>query len=140
MAGTRSARHPKAVEPKEESNPQVEPEPTKAVSKAEAVRQALANGLDGLDDIAGFIRSKHGIEMPRPQLSAYRSQQKARERSGSTATKRGRKQKTAVEGYLAPPKIVPTGDGDLLDAMEAMKPLVARLGVDKVKRLVDLLG
>ena len=46
----------------------------------------------------------------------------------------------AVEGYLAPSKIDAIGDGDLLDALEKMKPLVASLGPDKVKRIVDLLG
>jgi hypothetical protein len=48
----------------------------------------------------------------------------------------------AVEGYLAPPP-KPRGSGgepDILEAMEAMKPLVASLGADKVKRIVDLLG
>ena len=33
-----------------------------------------------------------------------------------------------------------SGDGDLLEALEAMKPLVASMGAEKVKRLVDLLG
>ena len=62
------------------------------------------------------------------------------------AAKPGRKPKAApsqaVEGYLsAPPKQRGTGaEPDLLDAMEAMKPLVASLGADKVKRIVDLLG
>lgn len=47
----------------------------------------------------------------------------------------------AVEGYLAPPPQHPaSGETDLLDAMEAMKPLVASLGKEQVKRIVDLLG
>jgi hypothetical protein len=46
----------------------------------------------------------------------------------------------AGEGYLAPPKIEAKGDVDLIEALEAMKPLVASLGAEKVKRLVDLLG
>jgi hypothetical protein len=47
-----------------------------SISKAEAVRQALSLGLDSLDDIAGFLKSRHGIEMPRPQISAYKAQAK----------------------------------------------------------------
>jgi hypothetical protein len=35
---------------------------------------------------------------------------------------------------------VPTGEGDLLDAMAAMKPLIASLGPEKVKKIVDLLS
>ena len=51
------------------------------------------------------------------------------------------KPKAAVEGYLAPP-LKPSADGEaaLLAAMEAMKPLVAALGADKVKRIADLLS
>ena len=33
-----------------------------------------------------------------------------------------------------------TGGSELLDAMEAMKPLVGSLGKEQVKRIVDLLG
>ena len=32
------------------------------------------------------------------------------------------------------------GEADLLKMMEAMKPLVANLGADKLKRIVNLLG
>jgi len=39
-----------------------------------------------------------------------------------------------------PPKVVPTGDGDLLDALATMKPLIAHYGAEKVKKMVDLLG
>lgn len=57
--------------------------------------------------------------------------------------KPGRRPKTAapaVEGNLAPPPPAPTGGSDLPDAIEAIKPLVARLGEEQVKRIVDLLG
>lgn len=129
--------------PKSESETAESVGPTKTVSKAEAVRQALAQGLDELDDITGFLKSQFGIEMPRQQISTYKAQLKARAaKKGSKATgKPGRKPKAAVEGYLAPPSRKPTqGEGDLLAAMEAMKPLVEALGADKVHRLVDLLG
>jgi hypothetical protein len=49
-----------------------------SVSKAEAVRQALAQGLDSLDDIAGFLKNRHGIEMPRSQISTYKARSKRR--------------------------------------------------------------
>ena len=79
--------------------------------------------------------------MSKPHFSAVKSQLKKREGGGAAPKGRpGRKPEAAVEGYLAPPKVVPTGEGDLLEALEAMKPLVARLGVEKVKRIVDLPG
>ena len=47
-----------------------------------------------------------------------------------------------VEGYIAPPPRQPaTGSRpDLLEFLEALKPLVVSLGVEKVKRLAELLG
>jgi hypothetical protein len=39
-----------------------------------------------------------------------------------------------------PPKLVLAGDGDLLDALEKMKPLVTSPGVEKVKRIAELMG
>jgi hypothetical protein len=32
------------------------------------------------------------------------------------------------------------GDADLIESLETLKPLVAQFGVEKVRRLVDLLG
>lgn len=106
-----------------------------AISKAEAVRQALSAGMDRPADGVEFIKAHYGIEIENQTFSTYKAQQKAR-----AAKKEVAKPKAAVEGYLAPPKIEAAGDGDLLGAMEAMKPLVASLGADKVKRIVDLLG
>ena len=101
-------------------------------------REAIAAGMETPDDAVEFIRKKFGIEMSKPHFSAVKAQEK--KKTMSAPAKRGRKPKAAVEGYLAPPKIVPTGEGDLLDAIEAMKPLVASLGVEKVKRIAELLG
>jgi len=62
----------------------------------------------------------------------------AKKKAGESAPKGKPGRKPKVEGAVAPPK--PAGEGDLLDAIEAMKPLIASLGADKVHRLVDLLG
>ena len=109
----------KAQKPGHESN---------GISKAQAVRNAMAEGLESLDDIEGFLKSRHGIEMPRQQLSAYKSQAKARESAGN---------ETAPKAAAKPTS---GNDGDLLDALEAIKPLVEKLGAEKVRRLVDLLS
>lgn len=149
---------PKYVEPEGESQelpeeePDIEAEETggKAISKAAAVRDALEQGEDGPEDGVAYIKKIHGIEMTRQSFSSYKAQEKARQakKSGKPApaaeAKPGRKPKAAspaAEGYLAPPpKPTPAGGSDLLDAMEAMKPLVASLGKEQVKRIVDLLG
>ena len=61
-------------------------------------------------------------------------------------TKRGRRPKQeagrSVEGTQAPPprQQPAAGEADVLDTLEALKPLIAQHGADKLKRLVDLLG
>lgn len=130
---------PKKTTPTESTPTQ--PEVATTVTKTEAVRQALAEGLDSPGDIAAFAKAKYGLEIPKPQVSAYKAQAKKKAADGSSNGKPGRKPKASVEDYLAPPpKLAPTGDGDLLDALEAMKPLVANLGKERVHRLVELLG
>ena len=114
-----------------------EAEAIKPISGAQAVRNALAEGLTEIDDIDNFVRTQYGKEIPRQQISAYKSQ--ANKKSGEGPARRGRRPKAAVEGYLAPP-IVPKGDGDLIDALRALKPLVAKVGVEKVKELAELLS
>ena len=116
------------------------PQDKGSIAKNEAARQAIAAGLESPEEATEFIRKKFGIEMSKPHFSAVKSQLKKREGGAKPKGRSGRKPKATVEGYLAPPpKVVPTREGDLLDAMEAMKPLIASLGPEKVKRIVDLL-
>jgi hypothetical protein len=115
------------------------------MTKAEAVRRALAAGKDSPSEGVPYIRKEFRIEIAPQMFSAYKAQAKAREakQPGAPKGRPGRKPRAAVEGYLAPPpppKIEPTGEGDLLDALKAIKPLIAQYGADKVKQMVDLLG
>ena len=107
-----------------------------SISKAAAVRQALAEGFESLDDIAAFIKTEHGIEIPRPQLSAYKAQARAREQKTHTGSKPSKAQ-TPI------PKAVKHGGGaetDLIEAMETLKPYVNEHGAERLKRIIDLLG
>lgn len=104
------------------------------VSKAQAVRDALAEGIEGLGEIEEFLRSRYGLEMSRPMISSYKSQAQARR---SKVAKGPRE----AAGVRKPRKS--SGDAaeaDLIEALEALKPLVAAVGAEKVKRLADLLG
>lgn len=123
-----------AVEP--EPVEEASTEPTANISNAQGVRNAMAAGLEDIGDIDDFLRTEYGKEVPRQQISAYKSQ--ARRKAGEAPT-RGRRPKAAVEGYLAPPARS-TRDGDLIEALQALKPLVAKVGVDNVKKLADLLS
>lgn len=149
MARIRSRLEP--IEPEDRSQEveveEAEPDDPEApaVSKAEAVRQALAAGAESPGDGVEFIREEFGIEITKPHFSATKSVLK--KRGGAAPSKPGRKPKSGrpasrgVEGYLAPPpKQGGTPGADILGAMESLKPLIAELGAERVKRIVDLLG
>jgi hypothetical protein len=139
----------KQVEPKDETQEagEAQPRPSaepggKAVSKAEAARAAIAGGVESPTEAVEFIKKTFGIELSPQHFSSIKFQLK--KSGGQVATgKRGRRPKSAqpVEGYLAPPPKPPApGGGHLLDSLESLKPLIAEYGVDRVKRMVDLLG
>jgi hypothetical protein len=133
-------RPKKAAKPAEVEAASVELKPS--VSKAEGVRQALAAGKEMPDEGVAYLLDKYGIVMDRQTFSSNKSQEKAREAKKAEAApkgKPGRKPKAAVEGYLAPPPKTRSND-DLLGTLEALKPLLASHGADKMHRLVDLLG
>ena len=127
----------KSKSPTPEPKPVEESPSEGSVSNAQAVRDAMSAGCEKIDDIDAYVRENYGKDIPRQQISAYKSQ--TLKKSGQVPGKRGRRPKAAVEGYLAPP-VVPKGDGDLIDALRALKPLVAKVGVDKVKELAELLS
>lgn len=132
------------IEPEEESqeppDPEFEPKtppPTKTISKVEAVRRALEGGFESPDSGTDYIRDAFGIEVTKQHFSATKSQLKSKAGAVPKA-KPGRKPR-ATSDFTAPPPPIEDGS-ELLDAMEAMKPLVASLGKEQVKRIVDLLG
>ena len=104
-------------------------------SKANAARAALAAGHEGPQQAVSFIQKEFGVIMSPQHFSAVKSL--LRKKAGSPS----RRKSTGIEGYLAPPPQPSRGtEGELLDMMETMKPLIALYGADKVKRIVDLLG
>jgi hypothetical protein len=156
MARARTARQAQPVEPEDESQEQPEEEApernepkaaakAEIVSKADATRAALKEGIEGPQEAVAFIRKRFGIEMAPQHFSAVKSQIKKREGSGAPKGKPGRKPKSAAkqaaESYLAPPpKQRSSGEADLIESLEPLKPLITQYGPDKIKRLVDLLG
>src|SRR4051794_25407601 len=89
MGRPRKHPAPAAIEPEEASRalPDEEPDSEEdepvaggkpAISKADAVREALAQGKDGSEEGTDYIRSQYGIEMTRQMFSSYKTQEKAR--------------------------------------------------------------
>lgn len=120
----------------------------KKVSKTQAVREALRAGFEMPTEGTDFIRDRFGIVMDNQRFSTVKSNLKKRESEGGAGKPRGkpgRKKRetvpTVAESGDSTSRSQPTnGEADLLTAIEAMKPLVASLGVEKVKRIAELLG
>lgn len=136
MARVRIARHPKPADTEPQQANPTEDSPER-ITKSEAVRRAIAAGAEQPADGVPFIKTHFGLDISPMHFSAVKAGDKKKE---AIKAKPGRKPK-AIEGYLAPPaKPKGIGEGDLIAAIEAIKPLVAQHGADKVKRLVDVLA
>lgn len=124
------ARKSKSEKP-EVSSP-VEPEG--GMNKTEAARQALLAGKESPVEAVAFIRQRFAIEMSPQHFSATKSLIRKKERETTPPVTARR---TPVRQEDARPN---NGDTGVMEAMEAIKPLIATLGAEKVKRIVDLLG
>ncbi len=103
------------------SKPTVASTRPETVSKAEAVRRALAEGIDSPGEIARFAKTKYGLDIPVPQASSYKSQIKSRQN----------KQRMPTAAKV-------TTKSDVIADIEAVKHLVEKLGAEPVRRLVKL--
>ncbi len=106
--------------------------PPGAISKSEAVRRALAEGIDQPADGVAYIKSQFGIEMGPPHFSAVKSAHLKKQGEPTVNTR--------FQKADASPKEPVSGERELINSLETLKPLIAQYGADKVKRLVDLLG
>lgn len=146
MAKKAASKHVEPeYEPQGTSESELQTSPRGTVSKAEAVRAAIDAGMKSPTDGIAYAMKHFGIAVTKPHFSAIKSNYKKTGGVKAPKGKPGRKPKAAVshsvEGYLAPPpKQRSGGEGDLLETLETLKPLIASHGADKLKRLVDLLG
>lgn len=155
MGRPKTSHKPQPVEPEDESQetPEIEtPDEVtvtksrgRKVSKTDAVRAALQAGADMPEEGVAFVKRHYDIEMTRQRFSTTKSKIKADAETKSAATSprvsRKRSGSTEVASTLSPaPTPSIPAEADLLRAMETMKPLIATLGAEKVKRIVDLLG
>jgi hypothetical protein len=106
--------------------------PLSANSQMDAVRQAL--GVLGYDAkppaLDGFIRDKFGMSIKPNMISSYKSQLKAKRKKG-----RGRPPGPAANGATKE-----VGGNVNLKDLQELKTLAGRLGVEKLRKLVDYLA
>jgi membrane-associated protease RseP (regulator of RpoE activity) len=110
-----------------------DPTATATISKADAVRAALAEGKDSPEEGVEFIKTKYGIEMTKPTFSSYKAQDKARKAK-------------AGNGKPAPaaprPKPVAASSnghaGNPAELAREVKALVEKFGAVAVKEMTDV--
>ena len=139
----------KSVEPEEEVLAMIVEEDLteesgsgKAMSKAEAARQAIASGYAGPQEGSAYIKQAFGMDVSPQHFSAIKSNMK---KSSGTKTapksqpsaKRGRPVGSGLAHHPTPAKS--TDSFDVLLTLEALKPLLAEHGAENLKRMVDLL-
>lgn len=147
---------PVEVEPAADPAPADEGEPAAAagpatgdgkISKMEAVRRTLAEGVESPTDGVSFIKERFGLEVNASMFGAYKSQLKAKERAGVGQGKPGRKpgnkpgRKPGAAGAKPGPQpgaVAAPAAGNPLEAARQVKELVERYGAETVKGLADM--
>jgi hypothetical protein len=105
-------------------------------TKVEAVRRALAEGVDSPTEGVAFIKEHFGLEVSPGMFSAYKSQM--RSKKGKPGRKPGRKPKSeSGTASAAGVSKAPTTD-NLVGAVATVQQLVQQLGAETVRGLVDL--
>ena len=107
------------------------------MTKAGAARAALANGIMVPRQASAYIKQKYDIDISPQQFSAEKSRLKLR--SGGSIPASGSNSSGYSGENFSGQFSTFSGEADLLQALEIMKPLIHQLGADKVKRMVDLL-
>jgi hypothetical protein len=105
------------------------------VKKVDAVRAALAEGFTEPDDAVAFIKQRFGIDLPKPQFSSYKSQEKSKKRAGQSGMNaRGVRFRAAT----ATPAASAASDIGIVADLAAVKRLVEKLGAGPVRDMVGL--
>ncbi len=108
------------------------------VSKAEAVRRTIKDGVVKPIEAVAYIKEKFGIDMSAAMFSSYKSSE-AKKAGGGTAGPVGRPGRPAGRPALHARPVAANGSGPA-EAAEAVKLLVDQYGPDEVKKLADLFG
>jgi hypothetical protein len=106
--------------------------PAAKISKANAVRAAVADGITTPEDGVAYIKTKFGMDVTKLMWSSYRAQDKARQK------------KKAADGEAAPapkPRAVASSNGKASNPAELarqVKALVETYGAVAVKEMTDV--
>ncbi|HEX4613567.1 MAG TPA: hypothetical protein VH092_35625 [Urbifossiella sp.] len=126
-------RKPPAVAPIEATS--AERVTTPKMSKADAVRAAVAGGKVKPQEACAWIKETYGIDIAPQHFSSYKSQQ-AKKGSGSPSGPRGRR---PVDASEAAPNGRRIGHGGAAELARQVKSLVTQYGADEVSGMLAVL-
>lgn len=101
------------------------------VTKADAVRAALAAGKSLPDEGVAYVKAEFGLDISKAMFSSYKTAEKAR------ARKKGGRPRGRRPGAGAP-AVARNGKADVVEALATIKKLVDELGVDQVVRIAQV--
>jgi hypothetical protein len=106
-------------------------------TKADAVREALKEGIEAPSEGVAFVKERFGLEMTAQQFSTYKSIEK--KRAGNGGSRRTGSGEAPARKSARLPVPAPK-NGSISEDLTALKELVHRYGADEVGRLVTLVG
>lgn len=123
---TKAGAHAAAAEPAAEASDGVlaPPATEQKVSGMEAVRQALAAGVDKPKEAVEYIKAKYGLDMKPQMFSSYKSNVQ--------------KKALGVRPGGGGKRPLPGGIMGLADSFTSLRALVSQYGADEVRRLIDV--
>jgi hypothetical protein len=104
---------------------------TGQMTKADAVRAALADGISKPSEGVGYIKSKFGLDVSAQMYSLYKSKEKKGGGRGNSRTPR----EGSSWGTLAPGK---SGARNPAELARAVKQLVEQYGADAVREMAEV--
>lgn len=108
------------------------------VTKADAVRAALAEGIETPDEGIAFIKSRYGIDMGKAMFSSYKSQQKAKAGQSGVHRQGVRKGGRPRKAPETPASAATGVDVGIVADLAAVKRLVERMGAGQVREMIAL--
>jgi len=116
---------------KKTAEPATETAPT--MSKTDAVKAAIAEGVDKPADGVAYVKEKFGVDITAQYFSIIKSHAKLK---GGKKSSRKVRSSAAVSPASAPSS---NGKHNVATSLATIKKLVDELGVDQVKEIAEML-
>jgi hypothetical protein len=110
---------------------------TPTMTKADAVRAAVAAGKSKPADAVQWIKEQHGIEITPQHFSSYKSSQAKKD--GGIPSGGGRRGRRPAEAVASVPRGPRVGNSGAADLARQVKSLVTQYGADEVSGMLAVL-